>query len=303
MRVLNLPRLLILGGAVVCASALAQESSPRPLQGDLVRGKELYDAHCMSCHGANGMGGKELRLSDSNLLNARSDTKLLDLIREGDSSRPKKSRHFKLPGELGVLDAWDIIGFLRSRTIEVPVMVPDADRYLAIPYTPDEFGLERLQKTTGQSFKPEDSKFTVYAGYKTGWGGQTSLLPADPKVLDKLKRNMKVGYVVVVPLSGQKRETEVVLTLEPKNLSIVRARAITMDGMPDPELDKQLQRFEGKGDRRVSGQPKATLKVGGGGKNFAALETQVTEAFVRAAECVTAFEVQERDRSWADDDF
>jgi len=73
-------------------------------------------------------------------------------------------------------------------------------------------------------------------------------------------------------------------------------------GVPLPELDKQLQRFVGKGDRRVSGTPKASLKAGGGGKDFAALETAVTESFMRAAEAVTAYEIVERERSWADDD-
>jgi hypothetical protein len=301
----NLP---LVASLLLAWSPLAAQEAPvaRPLQGDLTHGKALYDAHCMKCHGMNGMGGAKdnaPRLSDSSLLNAVTDAKLLDLMREGDSKRPKKQRHFKVPADVGLLDLWDVVGFLRSRTVEVLGLFPDADRYLAGPYQPDEFALERLEKTTGKRFSPEESRLNVFTAYKTGWGSPAVLLPNDPKILDKLKRNMKVGYVVAVALPDQPRATEVVLALEVKNLSITQVRALGQDGSPNPDLDKQLQKFVGKGDRRLSGQPKATLKVGGGGKAFQALEVQLTESFVRATEAVTAFEVKERDRSWADDDF
>ena len=42
------------------------------------------------------------------------------------------------------------------------------------------------------------------------------LLPNDPKVLDKLKKNMKAGYVVSSVLPGQERPTDVVFTLDEK---------------------------------------------------------------------------------------
>lgn len=284
-------------------AALAAEGAPRPLKGDLVHGRKLYDQHCLSCHGANGVGKDDgVRLTDSGRLNAIPDARLLDILREGDSARPKKKRHFRLPNDVELLEAWDIIGFLRNRTVEVAEMVPEADRYIAAQYTPDEYGLERLKKTLGKDVKADDARMYVFTAYKTGWGGAIQLLPNDPKVLDKLKKNMKAGYVVAVPLEGQDRPTEVVLSLDQKTFAITGARALTLDGSPLPELDKQLARFVGKGDRRVSGQAKAVLKAGGGGKNFAALETAVTESFVRAAECVTAYEVAERDRTWADDE-
>ncbi len=284
-------------------AALAADAAPRPLKGDVVHGKKLYDQHCLSCHGSNGVGKDDgVRLTDSGRLNAVSDARLLDILREGDSARPKKKRHFKLPSDVELLDAWDIIGFLRNRTVEVSEMAPEADRYIALAYVPDEFGLERLKKTLGKDIKADDAKLHVFTAYKTGWGGGIQLLPNDPKILDKLKKNMKVGYMVAVPLEGQERPTELVLSLDHKTFAITGARALTWDGSPQPELDKQLARFVGKGDRRVSGQAKAVLKAGGGGKNFAALETAVTEAFVRGAECVTAYEVAERDRTWADDE-
>jgi hypothetical protein len=193
---------------------------------------------------------------------------------------------------------------MRSHTVEVAaVAAPDADRFISGEFGPDENALERLKKTLGRDVKEEEAKLYVFTVYKTGWGGQMQMLSNDPKVLDKLKKNMKVGYVVSTPLPGQERPTDVVFTLDHKTFAIVGARAITLDGTPQVELDKQLARFVGKGDRRVSGQPKATLKAGGGGKNFAALEAQVTEAFVKAAEAVTSYEVVERDRTWADGEF
>lgn len=306
-------RISLVVSSVVCAGgvALAADVAPRPLQGDLVHGKQLYDQHCMSCHGFNGMGGQNAespRLTDSGRLNALTNEAMLALIRESDVGGGKKKKsdkaaHFKLPSDsVSRLDAWDIIGFLRARTVEVPALWPEGDRYLAGLYKPDQYALERLSKSTGKPVTEEAATFHVFTVYKTGWGGQMSLLKPDPKVLDKLKKNMKQGYVVTVPLNGQKSATDVVLALDPKNLSIVNIKAMTSDGTAIPELDKQLQRFIGKGDRRVSGTPKASLKAGGGGKDFAALEANVTESFMLAAEAVTAYEIQERERSWADDD-
>lgn len=312
-RLLALSAVLSLHGAVALADA--------PLQGDLTAGRALFEQHCQECHGANGVGtSKGSRLADSNKLNALSNSRLLQIMREGTlksaepaaaagkdkkkkaSSAGSAARHFVLPAELTLLDAWDVVGFLRSRTVDATSFFPEADRYVTDTYAPDNFGLERLEKSTGKKFTAEDARLYVFTLYKTGWGGATQLIPNDPKVLDKLKKNMKQGYVVATPLEGQDTPTQVVLALDPKTFAIVNIRAHTQDGTALPELDKQLTRFVGKGDRRVSGGNKSTLKAGGGGKQFAALEGAVTEAFVRAAEAVTAYEIVERDRTWADDD-
>lgn len=292
---------LLLYPAVTLA---AEAAGPRPLMGDLVRGREMYDKHCLSCHGSNGIGKEDgPRLADSGRMNALSNNRVLDIMRNGDSTRGKKAKkHERLPSDVELLDAWDIIGFLRVRTVEVPVMVPELDRYIGGQFGPDEYGLERIKKTTGNQPSAEEAKLWVFTCYKTGWQGPVQMLPNDPKILDKLKKNMKVGYVVTVPMAGQERATEVTFAMDPKTFAITAVRAMTLDGTAQPELDKQLVRFVGKGDRRTSGQAKGVLKAGGGGKSFAALETAVTEAFVRAAEAVTAYEVVERDRTWADDE-
>ena len=52
-------------------SALAADAAPRPLKGDVVHGKKLYDQHCLSCHGSNGVGKDDgVRLTDSGRTNA-----------------------------------------------------------------------------------------------------------------------------------------------------------------------------------------------------------------------------------------
>lgn len=314
--------------AVVAVASLASAAGepPRPLHGDLVNGQKLFAQHCSSCHGSTGQGDKASRVSDSGRLNALTNPQLLALIREGTlpkkadddediagsskrKNKKKKGRkaapaveHPHVPDDVDLMATWDIVGFMRSRTVEAPALIPEADRFIADRFSPDEFGLERLEKSLEQKFTKEETARWVFTLYKTGWGGPCVLEPNDPKLLDKLKKRMKQGYVVSTPLGGQAQPTDVVFSLDPKTYAIKDVRAITQAGAPLPDLDKQLSRFVGKGDRRLSGQPKAILKAGGGGKAFAVLEKEITRAFVVAAEAVTAYEVVERDRSWADEE-
>jgi hypothetical protein len=296
-------------GLVAAVAHAANDLAPQPFQGDLNHGKQVYEQHCQSCHGLNGIGDASQgpRLADSGRLSGWTNEKMLELLRPTEATKsrkktPAKQAHFRLPSAMDLLDVWDVVGFVRARTIEVQSVFPEMDRYLVYAYAPDDNGLERIAKTVGAKPPVEEATLTVVTAYKTGWGGRTELLPMDPKVLDKLKRNMKVGYMVTVPLFGQPKATDVVLALDVKSFAISSIHGIAADGARLPELDKQLERFLGKGDRRLSGQVKTTLKAGGGGKDFKLLEPAVTQAFVYAAEAVTAYEVQERERSWADDD-
>jgi mono/diheme cytochrome c family protein len=272
----------------------------RPLDGDPVHGAVLFDKHCASCHGAEGKGGSAPALTDGGRINGQSDQNLLTMLR---GQARGKGLHKGLKDGFALLDAWDVVGYLRSRVPHVGDMFPLADRYIVKNYKVDSYALERIKKSLGREVSLEEASGDVFALFNTGSGSPLDLVPQQPRQLDQLKRKMKVGYVVFMPFKRPEGgEVQLAVALEAKNLTIEKLLAMDRSGNEDKDLNKQLSRFQGKGDRRLSGQAKARVAVGGGGKQLQALETSITDVYLRVAELVTAYEVDERERTWADDD-
>lgn len=283
----------VLGGLLLLVAA-------RPLDGDPVHGAVLFDKHCASCHGAEGKGGSGPALTDGGRVNAQSDEILLTMLR---GQARGKGLHKGLKDGFALLDAWDVIGYLRSRVPHVGDMFPDADRYIVKTYKIDNYAIERLKKSLGREVPAAEGSGDVFTLFNIGSGTPLDLVPQKPRELDQLKRKMKVGYVVFLPFKKPEGgELQLAVALESKNLSIQKLLAMDRNGNEDRDLNKLLSRFVGKGDRRLSGQAKARVAVGGGGKQLQQLETAVTDAYLRVAELATAYEVEERERTWADDD-
>ncbi|MFH1811499.1 MAG: c-type cytochrome [Pseudomonadota bacterium] len=290
-------KLLCSGGTVAFAILLL---AARPLDGDPVHGAILFEKHCASCHGAEGKGGSAPALTQGGLINSLSDTAMLTMLRGGAR---EKGLHKGLKKGFALLDAWDVAGYLRNRVPHVGEMFPAADSYIVKTYKVDKYALDRLKKSLGYEVKPEQASGDVFALFDTGTGTPLQLVPQEPRLLDRLKRNMKVGYVVFMPFERPEGgEVQLAVALESKNLTIEKLLAMDRTGREDKDLNKQLSRFQGKGDRRLSGQPKARVAVGGGGKQLQNLEKSVTDVYLRVAELATAYEVEERERTWADDD-
>jgi hypothetical protein len=182
-------------------------------------------------------------------------------------------------------------------------MFPEADRYIVKSYKVDTYALERLKKSLGRDIALAEASGDVFTLFNTGSGSPLDLVPQQPRQLDQLKRKMKVGYVVFMPFKKPEGgELQLAVAIESKNLTIQKLLAMDRDGHEDRDLNKLLSRFAGKGDRRLSGQAKARVAVGGGGKGLQQLESAVTDVYLRVAELATAYEVDERERTWADDD-
>ncbi len=266
----------------------------RVLDGDPVHGALLFQKHCAACHGKNGVGAKAKKINSGAMINALDERSLLEMM-TGDGP---DGLHNGLKRGLGELDAWDVVGFLRSRVVMIGELFPEANNFIVKSYSLDKNAVNRIKRTTGTKPDAKKSAAMVFTLFKKGSASGLKLVPQNPRLLDGLKRKMKVGYVVFVPFKGK----ELAIALEPKQYRVSALRVVGADGREDKDLNKLLSRFKGKGDRRMSGKPKGRLKAGGGGRQVKALEAELTRAYVTAAELVTAYEVEERERSWADDD-
>lgn len=286
--------------AVALACAVATPAlAERILDGDPVHGALLYKKNCASCHGVAGAGGKAAKLNTGAMINALDEKALIEML-TGDGPN---GLHDGLKDGLALLDAWDVIGYLRSRVVMLGELFPKANRYIVKEYSVDKNARDRFKRSTGKAMREADGKAMVFTLFTKGQASPLVLVPQDPRLLDGLDRKDKVGYVVFVPFVDAKGKTlELALALEPKQFRLAGLRAMNSQGEEDKDLNKLLSRFIGKGDRRLSGKPKAKLSAGGGGRKIKNLELGVTKAYLMAAELATAYEVEERERSWADDD-
>lgn len=272
----------------------AQAQAERVLDGDPAHGALLFQKNCASCHGAAGAGGKAKALNSGAMINAQDERALLEIL-TGDGP---DGLHNGLKRGLAPLDAWDIIGYLRSRVVMISELFPKANHYIVKRYSIDKNAKNRIKRSTGKAVDDKAAQANVFTLFKRGTGAGLKLVPQNPRLLDGLKRKMKQGYVVFVPFRGK----ELALALDPKQFHLVALRVMDSEGHEDKDLNKLLSRYVGKGDRRLSGKPKARLKAGGGGRKVKALEADLTRVYVLAAELATAYEIEERERSWADDD-
>ncbi|TVQ87298.1 MAG: cytochrome c, diheme subunit of cytochrome bc complex peta [Deltaproteobacteria bacterium] len=70
------------------ADAPALTPSTDPVEGEADRGSKVYQAHCASCHGAQGEGGAGPALSNEVFLGTVSDARLREMIARGRSGTP-----------------------------------------------------------------------------------------------------------------------------------------------------------------------------------------------------------------------
>jgi mono/diheme cytochrome c family protein len=190
-----------LAAALVALPALAAEPL---LPGDAKNARGLYRLHCAACHGESGEPtavGKSLHaplLRDPALISGRGDDQLISFLLRGTPAHPA-------PGTaLTLLDAADLVAFLRAGLPAINDLFPDAAAYTAKSYTLSGPSLTRAESLAGDDLKPEErtlTVFSVYGGDQPATGPR--LVPQDPVQLDELSPKTKKGYVVFGWLSGR----------------------------------------------------------------------------------------------------
>ncbi|HEX9576645.1 MAG TPA: c-type cytochrome [Myxococcales bacterium] len=250
------------------------------LSGDAKNGRGLYRLHCAACHGETGEPtavGRSLHaplLRDPALIAGRSDDQLVSLLLEGTPSHPA-------PGTaLTLLDAADLVAFLRSDLPAIHQLFPDAAVYTAKTYTLPAPSINRAESLAGDELRPDEralTVFSVYSGDQPATGPR--LVPQDPVQLDELSPQTKKGYVVFGSLAG--RPVAMAMGLDFTVLRLVSGA---------PEIARVAPAVVGKGGKEPAGRKPFVSKAAPDAAKA------LTRLYARAVEAAAMAGREEADR-------
>jgi mono/diheme cytochrome c family protein len=305
---------LALVGLVGPAAAEDVDSS-NPLIGDVPNGTRLYRTHCTVCHGFDGSGLGSARATlkkapadhrNGSLMNARDDRLLIDTIKAGCAARGCSKAMPAFGAELSSLSTWDLVAYLRSLHVPLVNFFPTVGVYLVKQYHVGQVGnadfkdgqLSRLKKYAGK-VAPAELKQTVFTLFAADRPLSTpKLVPQDPRQLARLEKDKKIGYVLFMELTGpRKRKVPVGLALD-RNFRIVKLITTLADPGLSGEYNRRFEQYTGMGKRGDA--PKFST---GRDKISKLFDKAVVRTYALAVESVNAFELEEKERSWADDTF
>ncbi len=310
---------LIVGVAFVFVSFPAlygsADESELPVMGDVTNGTRLYRVHCSVCHGFSGTGDGPAKvtlkkapanLRDGSLMNARDDSMLFSTIQAGCR---KSGCSETMPGfgkELSVLDVWDVLAYLRSIHIPLRWFFPGVDQYVVKRYHIGHMGnedfqdgqKERLRKRIGK-VTPKELYQTVFTLFKASKHRRSpELVPQQPRRLAQLKKPDKLGYVLFMQMQGPRgKKVPVGISLD-VNYTITKLVATLADPGIAGEYNKRLEKYVGMGKR--GDDPKFKT---GKDKVSKIFDKAVQHIYALAVEGANSFELEEKDRSWADGAF
>ncbi|MBN2494207.1 MAG: cytochrome c [Deltaproteobacteria bacterium] len=299
-----------LGLALVWPALAGDEDMP--LIGDLTNGTRLYRTHCSVCHGFDGSGAgptavglpvKPADHRDGSLMNARDNRILFETIRGGCSKCSKAMPAF---GSLDDLETWDLVAYLRSLHMPLTFFFPGVDQYLVKSYPLGQVGnkefktgqLERLRKHAGK-VAGKDLSPTVFTLFKAGERRVSpELVPQEPRRLAELRKENKIGYVLFLELIGPRNKRVPVGLALDLDYQITKLLTTASDPAVAGEYDKRLEKYIGLGKR--GDPPKFDISRDKIGKLF---DKAATRVYCLAVEGANAYELEERERSWADGTF
>ncbi|MDI6744102.1 MAG: cytochrome c [Thermodesulfovibrionales bacterium] len=114
--------------ALTLALILAVAAIAYSQKGDPKKGKRIYDAYCVPCHGETGAGDGTRGMieqfdpmprnhTEGKYMNKRPDDELFDVIKEGGKSR--NFSHIMPPWKTIISDeeVWDVFSYVRSLAV------------------------------------------------------------------------------------------------------------------------------------------------------------------------------------------
>jgi len=109
--------------SVVLTAMLVLPAGVSFAQGNVTKGKSLFDKNCVSCHGAGGKGDgvaaaalnpKPKDLSDKTFMAGLKDEQLIDAIKKGGGAVGKSPLMPPFGAALKDQDVQDVVAFIRS---------------------------------------------------------------------------------------------------------------------------------------------------------------------------------------------
>ncbi len=301
--------------ALATTKAKAQEEGSLPMNGDISNGTRLYRVHCTVCHGFHGSGDGPARATlkkapadhrNGSLMNARDDQMLLSTVLNGCHTRGCSKAMPAFGDGLNSLDAWDLVAYLRSLHMPLVNFFPKVSQYLVKQYHIGHLGnddfkdgqMERLKKYAGR-VSPQDLTKTIFPLFKAdSRRPNPELVPQEPRRLARLKKADKLGYVLFMEMIGpRKRKVPIGLAID-RNYAIVKLVTTLDDPGQAGEYNRRLEKYVGMGKRGDAPKFKT-----GRAKVNRIFDKAVIRVYALAVEAANAFELEERERSWADDTF
>jgi mono/diheme cytochrome c family protein len=100
----------------------AKEKNPIPMdEKSVMRGKELYEQHCIGCHGKRGKAAGRLDLTKPVFIHGPSDGEIYHVITDGVGETAMKSFKKELTKKM----RWDLVNYIKSlKQQNMPVTAP-----------------------------------------------------------------------------------------------------------------------------------------------------------------------------------
>lgn len=308
----------LLGAAVLgtVPAAAAGQDEGVPFVGDVTNGTRLYRVHCAVCHGFKGTGkGPALSTlktqpadhADGSLMNALDNQLVFRAIQMGCRGVGCAGAMPAFADEIDKLSTWDLVAFLRTLHLPLAAFFPRVDQYLVKSYTIGQVGdrdfkegqKERLKKVLKKMPAGKDLTQTVFTLFRANRRRSSpELVSQEPRELAKLNKGNKIGYVLFMTLEGPRgREVPVGLGLD-TDYEITKLVATVDDPGVAGEYNSRLEKYVGMGKRgRLPDFDISNDKVG------RIFDRAVTRVYMLAVEAANAYELEERERSWADGTF
>ena len=292
---LALPVALLIAFSV--SPSAADESLP--FIGDVTNGTNLYRMNCAVCHGFDGSGNgpaastlktKPADHRDGSLMNARDNQMIYRVIHLGCKGAGCRGAMPPFGDSLDQLDTWDLVAYLRSLHLPITAFFPEVDQYLVKRYTIGKMGnrdfkegqMERLKEVL-KKVDPADLPQTIFTMFRSHRRRPSpELVPQEPRRLAQLHKGNKIGYVFFMMLVGPRgKKIPVGLSLD-TNYTITKLVA-TIAGMGK------------RGDL-----PEFAISRDKVGKIF---DKAAIRVYMLAVEAANSYELEEKERSWADGTF
>jgi mono/diheme cytochrome c family protein len=299
--------------AMAAFPSAADESLP--FIGDVTNGAHLYRMNCAVCHGFDGSGNgpatstlktKPADHRDGSLMNARDNQMIYRVIQLGCKGTGCRGAMPSFGDSLDKLDTWDLVAYLRSLHMPITAFFPKVDQYLVKRYTIGEVGnrefkegqMERLKEVL-KKVDPADLPQTVFTLFRSHRRMPSpELVPQEPRRLAQLYKGNKIGYVFFMTLIGPGgKKIPVGLSLD-NDYSITKLVTTVNDPGMAGEYNQRLEKYAGIGKR--GDLPKFEISRDKVGKIF---DQAATRVYVLAVEAANAYELEEKERSWADGTF
>ena len=276
-----------------------------PLKGDLLNGEKLFFKLYINCYGGTEL--KKSRIFDAletkrglrkfaETLNTLNDQTLLKRIQQGDEIAGLSACDRSINSGISLLDAWDVLAYIRTLYHKVWEAYPKAAKYIYKQYEIDKYGRERLRKGLKRDLREDEKKigvFTLFVDRKIK--GEPRYLEQTPQNLSGLTKASKIGYTVFMTLPSG---VPVVFYIN-KNIKVISAKIGKLyPSKKAKSLQKILNRMKGKGKRG-----RYRLLIPRAPRRHRKFAREVAEAFMVASEAIYMYEIEERNRTWADDEF